>query len=86
MLDMASTLVLVQLGLAVEANPLLAWTLQGSGWVFVVVKTLSFLVPLVAIEVLRCRTPKFVPIALRAGAVGYLMVYIIGTLKIHGWM
>lgn len=83
-LDMASTLVLVQLGLAVEANPILAWTLEGSGWVFLVVKTLSFLVPLVIIEYLRTHTPRFIPLALRAGVVGYLAVYVIGSLRIHG--
>ncbi len=85
-LDMASTLVLVRMGLAREANPLLAWSLEGSGAAFVLIKTFSFLVPLAIIEGLRERCPKFIPWALRAGAVGYLLVYVVGSLKIHGWM
>ena len=42
---MIGTVVLVQSGLAVEANPLLAWTFNIHATVFVLVKWVSFAVP-----------------------------------------
>jgi hypothetical protein len=84
MADMISTVILVKNGLAVEANPLLAWSLAGSGWAFIVIKTASFAFPLAIIEKLRGRCPSFIPWALRAGVVGYLAVYVVGSLKVSG--
>jgi membrane associated rhomboid family serine protease len=81
--DMIQTLVVVRGHLAVEANPILAAAMSYSPWIFALVKTASFLIPLTAVEVLRPMSPRFVRLALRIGATGYLLLYLLGTMRIN---
>nr|WP_265101638.1 DUF5658 family protein [Fimbriimonas ginsengisoli] len=81
--DMIQTLVVVGSGKAVEANPVLARAMAYSPWAFVALKMVSFIAPLAAVELLRHRSPNFIRLALRIGAIGYLVVYIVGSLHIN---
>jgi hypothetical protein len=76
LLDTVSTVFLVHQGLAVEANPLLAWTFEQSTATFVAVKIATFALPLAIFEILRRRHSKLVQKGLRVAIVGYLGVYI----------
>jgi hypothetical protein len=82
-IDMIQTLIVVGAGKAVEANPVLASAMAYSPWAFVLLKTVSFAAPLTAVELLRPLSPNFVRRALRIGAVGYLLVYLLGSLHIN---
>lgn len=82
-LDTASTLVVVRSGLAQESNPLLSPFLAQSDFQFVLVKGLSFVVPLVLLEILRPRSPKFIEAALKLGVVGYVALYLGGSVLLH---
>ena len=79
--DLISTVILVQRGVAIESNPLLAPTMRLGISCFVVVKLASFLVPLALVEMLRPKSPAFCQLILRVGIVGYLAVYVIGSLR-----
>ena len=81
--DMIQTLIVVRRHMAVEANPMLAAAMDYSPWIFALVKSASFLIPLTAVEVLRPMSPRFVRMALRIGATGYLLLYLVGTLRIN---
>lgn len=86
MLDLASTIVLVKLGIATEANPILGWYLaQGLG-MFVAAKTFLSFAPIAGLEIVGWKYPKLAKAGLRLGIAGYLAVYGIGTLQIHGWI
>jgi Domain of unknown function (DUF5658) len=81
--DMIQTMIVVHSKLAVEANPVLAAAFAVGPWMFALVKMLSFILPLSAVELLRPLSPQFIRIALRIGSLGYLGVYILGTLHIN---
>lgn len=81
--DMLQTLYVVGNKLAVEANPVLARAMDYSPWAFILLKSVTFLAPLTAVELLRPRSPQFIRLALRLGAVGYLVVYLVGSLHIN---
>lgn len=81
--DMLQTVYVVTHGLAVEANPMLAAAMDKSPWAFMALKSVSFVAPLGAVELLRPRSPEFIRLALRLGAVGYLAVYLVGSLHIN---
>lgn len=83
MIDMIQTLIVVGAGKAIEANPVLASAMAYSPWAFIFLKTLSFAAPLTAVELLRPLSPEFVRRALRIGACGYLLVYLLGSLHIN---
>ena len=78
--DMVSTLYLVRHHLAVEANPLFVGPLERSDAAFLVLKGLSYAVPIVVLESLRSVRPEAVVRALRACLVGYLVLYVLGVL------
>jgi hypothetical protein len=81
--DTFFTVLLVRLGVAVEANPLLAPFAAAGIGEFVMVKTIFFVPPLAILECLRPFRPRFVQFCLRAGIVGYLLVYAIGEIGVH---
>lgn len=57
--DMLATLYLVLRGVAVEQNPLMAACIDCSPVVFVIVKTVSFVPFVIAVELYRRRNPGF---------------------------
>jgi hypothetical protein len=81
LLDLVSTLILVSEGHAEESNPILEPLLTNNPPMFVVVKLMSFLLPLAIIESVRDRAPGFITVALRAGIAGYLFIYVFGSLS-----
>lgn len=86
MLDLGSTIVLVKLGIAKEANPILAWYLgQGLG-MFVAAKTFLSFAPVAGLEIVGWKYPKLAKTGMRVGIFAYLALYGIGTLQIHGWI
>jgi hypothetical protein len=82
-LDMAHTLFAVRMGIAHEANPLLAPFLEMSDAWFLIVKGASFVVPLTIVELLRAQKPKFTQNILNLGACAYPTFYILGSLLVH---
>lgn len=82
-LDMAYTVAVVKAGIAVESNPLLAPLFEKSTLAFIVVKSLSFMIPLSLIESIRPLCPEFTQRSMKIAAAGYLLVYIVGSLHIH---
>jgi hypothetical protein len=85
-LDMLSTAWLIHKGLAKEANPVMGFYVDRSLPVFVVVKSLMFIAPLTALELLRRRQPRFVQNMLRLGVVAYVLVYSVGILRTNAGM
>jgi hypothetical protein len=83
MADMIQTVYVVGSGQAIEANPVLAAAMDYSPWAFMGLKSVTFLAPLGAVELLRPRSPNFIRLALRLGALAYLAVYLVGTLHIN---
>ena len=84
MLDLGSTIVLVQLGIAKEANPILVPYIGHSIGAFVAAKTFLSIAPLVGIEMLGWIKPQLARFAVRIGLLGYVAVYFFGSLRIHG--
>lgn len=84
MLDLASTVVLLHLNIAKEANPILAPYLNHSLGAFVAAKTFFSVAPLVGLEMVGWMYPSLARLAVRVGIVGYLAVYVLGSLGIHG--
>lgn len=82
-LDALSTVILVERGMATEANPFLAWTFRHSAGMFLLVKFLSFLPALVILEALRTRRERFVRLALRTALAAYVGIYLFGTLALQ---
>jgi len=77
---MASTIFVVRSGLAIEANPFMATLLSKGVLVFAIGKTFSFLLPLGCIELIRPLAPAFIRKSLQIGTIGYVAIYLIGTL------
>jgi hypothetical protein len=84
LLDMFSTILVIKLGMAVEANPILAPFIRQSFLSFALVKSAFFIPPLAILESLRPVRPRFVRLGLRAGIAGYLLVYVLGSIGVHG--
>src|SRR5688572_19480846 len=84
LLDMAWTILAVLSGIAVEANPLLAWTFGYGPLAFALVKVASLAPGLVVIEYCRLTNPQFAIWAARMGIVGYCFIYFAGSLRLHG--
>ncbi|MFM9873488.1 MAG: DUF5658 family protein [Fimbriimonadaceae bacterium] len=82
-LDMAHTLFAVRMGIAREANPLMAPFIEMGDASFLLVKGASFVIPLTVVELLRAKKPKFTQAVLNLGAVAYPTVYILGSLVVH---
>ncbi len=82
-IDMAVTIMLIGMGLAREANPVLASSVSVGMWAFAAVKTASFIVPLAIIEVIRPMAPRFIERAVQIGLIGYILVYGIGVFSLN---
>ena len=80
MMDMLSTLFFVMRGCAVEQNPLMAACLRHSPMTFVVVKLLSFIPFVIAIELYRKKDPAFSRIVCRSAIVLYVVTFTALTL------
>ena len=78
------TLLVVERGIAIEANPLLSWTFQFGPVYFALVKTISFIPGVWALEMCRIQNARFAAWASRAAVYGYFAVYFLGSIRIHG--
>lgn len=81
--DMISTILLVRSGRAIEANPLLTPFMERGLVCFFFAKSMLFMVPLFALELLRNKRPEFVKKMLRVGIAAYVLSYGIGVLHIN---
>lgn len=85
-LDMIYTVFIIEVGLAFEANPLMA-KFVANGWpAFVTAKTVTFLLPILIIEAIRPLSPHFIRVALRAGTLGYVAWYILLSLQVNRFL
>lgn len=76
LLDLASTVWFVCLGIAWEANPVMYWYLERGGmWVFCLVKVILVIFPLAILEWVRRVEPYLGQWALRLALLGYLLLY-----------
>ena len=82
-LDMVSTLYLIRTHLAIESNPWMAAPLAHSDAAFLLVKGATFLVPIAVLEILRPIRPELVTRALRACLLGYLALYLLGSVGLR---
>ena len=78
--DMLSTLFFVLTGSAVEQNPLMAACLRHSPALFVLVKVLSFVPFVVAIELYRLRDAAFARLVCRSAIALYVVTFAALTL------
>jgi hypothetical protein len=81
--DMISTIMLVRSGKAIEANPILIPFMERGFGCFLAAKSMFFLVPLFALELLRSKRPLFVKKMLRVGIAAYLISYGIGVIRVN---
>lgn len=79
LLDTAHTLAIVRLGVAREANPVVAWSLAMGDGAFVAFKLGLTTLILLALEYIRTHRETFVRKALRFGVLGYLGLYLFGS-------
>lgn len=77
--DTVSTLWLVNTGVAVEANPIMAFYLQQGALWFIGVKLLMLL-PAFVVDINKNRNPRRVRLSLRAALILYVCIYAFGTL------
>jgi len=80
--DTLYTLFCVRAGLAEETNPVLRHTLAISDFAFLLVKGVSFLLPLSLLELIRAYRPQFVERAMRIGFMAYACFYFGGSVLI----
>ena len=81
--DMLSTLYVVRSHLAVESNPIFVGPLAHSDFAFLAAKAVTYLVPIAVLELLRPVRPELVPNALRACVVGYVALYVLGSIGVR---
>jgi len=79
--DMFSTLFFVLRGSAVEQNPLMAACLNHSPAMFVLVKILSFVPFIIAVELYRRKNERFARLACRCAIMLYTVTFVTLTLK-----
>jgi hypothetical protein len=77
--DMFATLFFVMHGCAVEQNPLMAACLRQSPMLFVLVKVVSFVPFVVAVEYYRRRNASFARLACRSAIALYLVTFVVLT-------
>lgn len=82
--DAFLTVLVVKGGVALEANPLMAFFLNHSTGAFVAAKVASFVPGVIACEYLKLINPRFARFAIRLAVFGYPALYLIGELKLHG--
>jgi len=77
-IDLIATAILAANKIAVEANPLVAWTFKINVFAFCVFKFLTYFVPLLIVEKLKTEQNKnSLRLILKAGMVGYLTLYLV---------
>ncbi len=81
--DMFSTLYFVLRGLATEQNPIMAACLNHSPGMFVLVKLVSFVPFVIAVELYRRRNPSFALAACRCAIALYVIAFTALTLGIN---
>lgn len=81
--DTVVTIMLVSLGIAEEANPLMERFLRAGYWSFTLVKLATLLPAVVACEIYRRQNPEFVRKALRAGTAAYAGLYVALLLTVN---
>ncbi len=84
LVDAWLTIMLVAHGWASEANPIMAYFLEVGIPVFVLAKVAVLIPGVVSCEFLKTRRYKFALWTMRFAAFGYLMVYVVGDLKVNG--
>lgn len=85
MADLFWTLLVLLKGIAIEANPVLAWSFDHGPVTFALVKTFSFIPGIWALEMCRLHNARFAGFAARLGVYGYIAVYFFGSARLHGW-
>lgn len=78
--DMIATLFFVLSGLATEQNPIMAACINRGPGVFVLVKMVSFVPFVVAVELYRRKNPNFARAVCRWAIVAYLTTFVALTL------
>jgi len=78
--DMAATLFFVLTGLAVEQNPIMAACINHSPLTFVLVKLVSFVPFVAAVELYRRKNPGFARAVCRWAIAVYLVTFAVLTL------
>ncbi|MDE2127302.1 MAG: hypothetical protein KGJ62_12000 [Armatimonadetes bacterium] len=81
--DLISTLWLIALGHGAEANPVMGFYVRAGLPVFAAMKLLLVFAPVVALEVLRRRRPRFIRLMLRVGIAAYAFCYGFGIYQIN---
>jgi len=79
LVDMLSTLFFVLRGYAVEQNPLMAACLRHGPTTFVLVKLVSFVPFIIAVEFYRRQNASFARIACRSAIALYLVTFVMLT-------
>ncbi len=74
--DLVSTVVLYQLGLIVELNPIMRPLLDRSAALFTVVKLLTLVAAYVTLQLYRARDEAFCRQAAKWGAIAYAVVWL----------
>ena len=82
--DMAWTVIAIRLGVARESNPVMGYLICHGIMLFIAIKLASFMVPLIGLELIRPHRPKLVVGALRMGIAAYAIIYVAGTMHVHG--
>ncbi len=82
-LDLLSTVWLLSVGRATEANPLMAALLRHSLALFCIVKMGTVISLIAATEWYRRYNPRFVRSAMRTAIAGYLAIYLVLVLTIN---
>lgn len=82
-LDLASTLILLNARQATEGNPLMSFYLKYGVGTFVLMKLTLVLLPIFIAEWSRQYRPRFVRFMLRAAIVGYLGTYLLLFMTIN---
>jgi hypothetical protein len=86
-IDLFVTIYLVATHQAIEANPLMAATLNNYGpTAFIIAKVLLMALPLTIAELARTHHPHFVKRALQVCIAVYLGIYILSFLKWNFWV
>ncbi len=83
LLDMLSTLYFVSAGRATEQNPLMAACINHGPALFVLVKMLSFVPFVIAIELYRRKNPSFARSVSRYAIAAYVVTFTVLTLGVN---
>jgi hypothetical protein len=83
MIDLVATLWAVEGGMAMEANPIMRFYYDISPLAFAGVKTFLFVGPILLLEQLYDRNPRFIRGVLRAALALYAAVYLIAVVAVN---